>query len=161
MKNDFPDLELHVYGKQPEDLEWVWKKPEEAQYFKECEELIAQFDLGSSVKKHGWVDTKRELSEVAAVISMSDFEGMQVSVAEGYCAGGIGLTLNWRGAEQGYPKEWVFEDEMAMEAGLRKILSGSTNLEDASADGRELIRELYSIDSVWPQIKKLMKSVRA
>ena len=161
LKNDFPDLELHVYGKQPEDLEWVWKKPEEAQYFKECEELITQFDLGSSVKKHGWVDTKRELSEVAAVISMSDFEGMQVSVAEGYCAGGVGLTLNWRGAEQGYPKEWVFEDEMAMEAGLRKILSGSTNLEDASADGRELIRELYSIDSVWPQIKKLMKSVRA
>lgn len=161
LKKDFPQVELHVYGKQPEELEWVLNKPEEARYYEECRAFIAERELENNVHYHGWVDPKQELCGNAAVISMSDFEGMQVSVAEGYCAGGIGMTLNWRGAEQGYPKQWVFDSSTELEKALRGVLKGEIDVKRESQKGRAIIEDLYSIDSVWPRIEEMMKAVRA
>ena len=92
---------------------------------------------------------------------MSDFEGMQVSVAEGFCSGGLGMTLNWRGAEQGYPQKWVFNSEEEMTDALAAVIRGDVDLEAESAVGRDLMRSLYSIDQVWSKIEELVKAVRA
>ncbi|MGV0362916.1 glycosyltransferase [Corynebacterium minutissimum] len=161
LRKEFPELELHVYGKDASELDWVWNNPEETEYFRSCERFIEEQSLENHVVRHGWVDTKKSLSEVCAVVSMSDFEGMQVSVAEGYCSGGLGLTLGWRGAEQGFPKEWVFDDVDAMESALREVLAGRIDLQAASSEGRALMSELYSVQAIWPYIDELMKAVRA
>lgn len=161
LRAEFPDLELHTYGKRPEELEWVWRNETEAEYYRTVEELVASAGLSDAVIEHGWVQTEEALSEVAAVVSLSDYEGMQVSVAEGFCAGGVGVTLNWRGADQGYPSEWVAESVGEMADKLRPILDGTRDLETASEDGRDLIRSLYSADHVWKKIDSMMKAVRA
>lgn len=161
LKDEFPEVELHIYGKRPEELEWVWKKPEEASYYSDCQKLVEDYGLQENIKHHGWVDTRQELCEVGVVISMSDFEGMQVSVAEGFCSGGLGMTLNWRGAEQGYPQKWVFNSEEEMTDALAAVIRGDVDLEAESAVGRDLMRSLYSIDQVWPKIEELVKAVRA
>src|SRR5699024_3396828 len=100
---------------------------------------------------------KTELHEVAAVCSFSDFEGMQVAVAEGFCSGGVELTLNWRGATDGYPRQFVYENVDQMADYLRGLLSGETDLQSESDSGVALISELYEIDVVWERISHMLK----
>lgn len=161
LKKTHPNVELHVYGKRPEDLEWVLSKPAEAEYYAECDELIDSLGLNESIHYHGWVDTKEELCKNAAVISMSDFEGMQVAVVEGFCSGGLGMTLNWRGALEGYPRKWVFETPEDMGTALASVIDGEIDLEAESAEAFSLIKELYSADKVGEQIEEMMKAIRA
>lgn len=161
LKTTYPDVELHVYGKRPEDLEWVRSKPAEADYYAECDQLISSLNLEDSIHYHGWVDTKQELCRNAVVISMSDFEGMQVAVAEGYCSGGLGMTLNWRGATEGYPREWVFESPAQMGQAIAAVIQGEVDLKAESEAAQSLIRDLYAADNVWCRIEEMMKAVRA
>lgn len=161
LRDKHPDVKLRVFGKEPQELKWVWDKENEANYFKDCEKFIQENDLERSIQKMGWVDTKTALQDVAAVVSFSDFEGMQVSVAEGFCAGGVGVTTAWRGAEQGYPRKWVVKSAGDVARILEKIITGEWDLETESARGRSLIEELYGVEQVWKQISEMIKSIRA
>src|SRR5699024_943948 len=122
LSEEFPNLELWTYGKQAEDLNWVWENAAESAYYNQCERLAQILGVKDRIVHKGWVDTKTELHEVAAVCSFSDFEGMQVAVAEGFCSGGVGLTLNWRGATDGYPRQFVYENVDQMADYLRGLL---------------------------------------
>lgn len=161
LAQEFPKLELWTYGKQPEELKWVWENAAESAYYKQCERLADQLGVRDRIVHKGWVDTKTDLHEVAAVCSFSDFEGMQVAVSEGFCSGGVGITLNWRGAEEGYPREFVFEDIEQMADYLRRLLHQEIDLKQESEIGLELVKELYDISSVWESLTHMLKSIRA
>lgn len=161
LSDEFPDLELWTFGKQPEELKWVWENQEEAAYYEECQELAISLGVQDRIIHKGWVNTQTDLHEVAAVCSFSDYEGMQVAVAEGFCAGGVGVTLNWRGADAGYPREFVFENVEEIIEYLRGVLSGKTELQTESEKGRSFVHELYDKDKVWDRYLHLLKSIRA
>lgn len=160
LRLEFPKLELHVYGKELSDSAPGRDSTGKANEATDFQQYINQQGLEDRVIWHEGIDAKPALSEVAVVIPMSNSEVGQVVMAEAFFSGALGLSLGWRGFEQGFPRDWVFSDIEAMKAGLRGILSGSIDLEATSADGRILMSELYSIDSVWPYVDELMKSVR-
>ena len=54
----------------------------EREYFDKCEALIDECGIRSAIVYEGWVDTTSAIADLGFVISMSDFEGLQVSVAE-------------------------------------------------------------------------------
>ena len=161
LSDEFPKLELWTFGKQPEELKWVWDNPEEAAYYRECQELASSLGVQDRIVHKGWVNTQTDLHEVAAVCSFSDYEGMQVAVAEGFCSGGVGVTLNWRGAEVGYPREFVFDQVDEMIEYLRGVLSGRTDLQAESERGRSFVEDLYDNEKVWEHYLHLLKSIRA
>src|SRR5699024_1870340 len=133
----------------------------ESAYYNQCERLAQILGVKDRIVHKGWVDTKTELHEVAAVCSFSDFEGMQVAVSEGFCSGGVGLTLNWRGAEEGYPREFVFEDIDQMADYLRRLLHQEFDVKQKSEIGLKLVKELYDMSSVWESLTRMLKSIRA
>lgn len=159
LRRDLPNLQLHVYGKRPEEYEWLMRRPAEKAYFQRTDALIDELGLRDAVHFDGWVDTKATVAKVAAVISMSDLEGMQVAVAEGFLGGGVGMTLHWRGADQGYPASSVFDSVDDMRVALLEVLRDPAALERRSAEGRSLITRLYGVDRVWQRLQRLFHDI--
>lgn len=92
---------------------------------------------------------------------MSDFEGLQVSVAEAYCCGAVGLTLNWRGAEHGYPGESILATPEMLGDRLLTLRSDPQLHSRAVSTGLSVVRDLYDTNKVWKTVQTMFKSIRA
>lgn len=161
LRQTHPRTHLNVYGKKPEDLEWLMRDPRERAYFEGCETLIDELGLREAVVHHGWVDTREALGRSAFVLSFSEYEGMQVAVGESYCAGSLGLMTEWPGAADCYPEEFVFKDEDEMLVAIKRYLGDPDAYHRAVEHGKRYIHERYDITVVWTEIERLIKSVRA
>lgn len=156
-----PELTLHIYGRRPHELDWLMRIDAEREYFDKCEALIDECGIRSAIVYEGWVDTTKAIADLGFVISMSDFEGLQVSVAEAYCCGAVGLTLNWRGAEHGYPGESILATPEMLGDRLRTLRSDPQLHSRAVSTGLSVVRDLYDTNKVWKTVQTMFKSIRA
>lgn len=99
---------LSLYGKHPSEYPWVMSNPEEVAYFEYCNQIVRENNLIDAVHFGGWIDTKKVLSNVGFVLSLSDVEGSHVAATEGFASGAISLILHWPGALFLYPKNFIF-----------------------------------------------------
>lgn len=151
--------QLHVYGKQPEAYSWVMASERARMYYESCRTMIAERGLESAIVEEGWVDTRKNLKNVGFVVSLSDYEGMQVAPGEAFCAGGQGLFRPWRGVEYCYPDEFIFEDTEAMAEHILSMRDRDA-FEETSARGESFIRENYALPIVEGEVMNLLLAVR-
>ena len=101
---------LSIKSKKPEELGWLWERPEEREYYDSFYKLIKSYNLTDSVvfEPHD-NDVQDWFSNIGFVLSTSEFEGSHQSVAEGMAAGSIPIIRNWDGSTPLYPKKYTFE----------------------------------------------------
>jgi hypothetical protein len=58
-------------------------------------------------------------SGIDYVLSTSDFESFHFTIADGAAAGCVPVVLPWEGADEIYPREWVYSDEMTAVQGIK------------------------------------------
>lgn len=152
--------QLHIYGKKPDEYSWVMRSESARRYYESCEEYIRENNLESRVVYEGWVNPKEHLKNVGFVLSLSDYEGMQVAPGEAFCASAQGLFLPWRGVEACYPSEFIFPslEEMATHI----LQSQDFDVYSKYAEmGRAFMEERFALDDVQSQLERLLLSVRA
>lgn len=155
-----PDFELRIYGKRPEELEWVWKREAEREYYAECERRIQELGLEDAVSWRGWADTRHELSDVDFVLSMSDLEGSHLTPGEAFASGAQGLFRPWRGARACYPSRFVFDTQAEMAAYILENQDPAVYRDNAEF-GRSTTAARYGVETVFPRIREMMANVRA
>lgn len=100
---------LHIIGKKPEEIPWLWKRPEERLPVHQFLESVRQSELRDSVVIHPYTeDMPSWFSNIGFVLSTSDSEGSHQAVAEGMAAGCVPVIRDWPGADQLYPRRFVF-----------------------------------------------------
>jgi glycosyltransferase involved in cell wall biosynthesis len=147
---------LEVFGSRPEDLSWVARDKAEMRFFSDCRSLIATNDLQDSVSFRGHSDVKVKLAEhhVGFVLSVSDSdrtfpgpESFHIAVADGYAAGGIGLVLQWEGAEYVWPREHIFQNIDEIVANILSYRDDSARFQTEAALGKNFIEDRYDVDN--------------
>ena len=119
---------LRVKGKAPWELPWVWKQPEEREYFERIlRDLSEDPDLSDAVvfDKAG-PDVSAWLRGVGWIVSTSDEESFHVSVAEGMGSGAVPLVRQWQGASEIYDARWLHNDTDSMAATVTSTLASCT-----------------------------------
>lgn len=112
---------LRIKGKRPEDFPWMANRPEEmAWYEKQYRRLEEDPLLKKAVifDPHG-NDMPEWYAGVDYVLSTSDFESFHFTIADGAAAGCTPIILPWEGADEIYPKEWVYRDAKAGAKGIK------------------------------------------
>ncbi|SEH06310.1 glycosyltransferase family protein [Candidatus Venteria ishoeyi] len=150
--------QLNVYGKIPEELNWIRNDPSEMQYYSNCKQYIKKHNLLKHVRIKGWVDVKADLCNIGFVLSVSHSEeiseSFHIAPADGFAAGGIGLLMNWNGVEYIYPEDYIFNSEQE----IVEYILGCKNWEvfiKNRTKGKKLIDERYSIQSFIENLKQL------
>jgi glycosyltransferase involved in cell wall biosynthesis len=100
---------LRIKGKRPEEYDWLWRRPEEREYYEaQWARLRHSPLLSEGVRFEGYGDDMGAWYQtVGFLLSTSDFEGSHVCVAEGARSGGVPIVFPWEGADRVYPAEWV------------------------------------------------------
>lgn len=156
-----PDFELHLFGKQPEELDWLMRIEREREFFEYCKHKIKELDLQDAVIFRGWADMKLELGDLGAVITTSDVEGWHVGLGEAYCAEIIGVSRIRRGVEACYPAQFVFENLDDMARYLEEVLNDDQKYKADALIGRTYMEKHYDLKDTWEQIMAMVKQVRA
>ena len=100
---------LRVKGKLAKDFPWMQNRPKELAYYDALDKRIQRSPLLRNAvvfDGHG-NDMADWFSKVGYLLSVSDYEGCHLSVAEGMASGTIPLIWNWRGAEGIYPNAYI------------------------------------------------------
>jgi glycosyltransferase involved in cell wall biosynthesis len=128
-----PRYTLRVKGRNPREYEWLWRRPEEREFYERLLEAIEP-DVadGTVVLDPQGNDVGEWFRGIGHVLSTSDFEGSHQAVAEGMASGAVPAIRNWRGADMLYPERFVFETVGDAVARIRR----STDEESWDAESR-------------------------
>lgn len=104
-----PRYRLLVKSRLPWDLWWVWKRPEEREYFTDAFAQVRDSALlqGAVTFDPYGGDVPDWLRRVGWVLSTSDDESFHLAPAEGMASGALPVVHHWPGAETVYAPEWV------------------------------------------------------
>jgi glycosyltransferase involved in cell wall biosynthesis len=149
---------LLLKGRHPEEHEWLWEREDERSYFQEQFRRIR----GSPLLRQGVsFEPYREgiggfLQKVGFIVSTSEHEGHQVSVAEGMASGCVPVILERPGASEQYDERWVHQTP---EDGAKAILELVENdlLREEQIRAGEFVRRwsLEEIMPVWDELLSL------
>jgi glycosyltransferase involved in cell wall biosynthesis len=100
---------LFLKGKAPWELDWLWRRPLERQYYEALYAAVNRSPHKNSIvfEPHG-DDVPTWFSKIGFLLSTSDLEGSHQAVAEGMASGAIPVIRNWEGADRTYPAKYVF-----------------------------------------------------
>lgn len=87
------------------------------------------------------VDLPEWYAGVDFALSTSDFESFHFTIADGAAAGCTPIILPWEGADEIYPKEWVYADVKAVAKGIK---AGPAD----QASVRSFAKEKFDIEAV-------------
>jgi glycosyltransferase involved in cell wall biosynthesis/predicted O-methyltransferase YrrM len=109
LRRQEPRFRLLLIGQPPSGFDWVVRRPEEVEYFRECFARIqSSAGLRGAVDFEPFTDDLPLLFQRAGfVLSTSDSEGHQVALAEGVASGAVPVILDRGGAAEQYPDRWI------------------------------------------------------
>ncbi len=111
LKKHDPRFKLNIKSKKPDELDWLFKKPDEIEYYNHFYDEIKRLNLEDSITWEGHGNDMPEwYRNNGFILSSSDRESFHMSVAEGMASGAIPIIRNWEGADQLYPKKFIFSD---------------------------------------------------
>lgn len=154
---------LYVMGNRPEELGWIRNNPDEAAYYRECDDYIREQGLSPYVVYGGYRERKELYREIGCVVSLSDDimpESFHLSLAEGACAGCAGLTLPWPGAEYLYPQEILCQDEADMADRIVRLSRNPEAFQAQSRTLRQYVTERYGMERFIGTVKQYLKQIR-
>jgi len=147
---------LSVKSKRPEELDWLWKRPEERAYYDQLYSRIDSCGLNDSVifEPHG-DDVPDWFRKVGFILSPSEFEGSHQSVAEGMAAGSVPVIRNWDGAYPLYPEKYIFNE---VKEAVEFILNHSTGnvFPNESEFVKKYAREHFDLSVILPKYDRLI-----
>ncbi|MDR7119299.1 glycosyltransferase [Rheinheimera soli] len=114
---------LRIKGKRPEDFAWMKNRPEEIEWYKQqyCRLNDDPLLKGAVIFDSHGNDMPYWYAGIDFVLSTSDFESFHFTIADGAAAGCTPVVLPWEGADELYPKEWVY---LSVEAAAKRIKTG-------------------------------------
>jgi glycosyltransferase involved in cell wall biosynthesis len=151
---------LSVKSKRPEELAWLWSRPEERAYYDEFYASVQSLGLSDSVifESHG-NDVETWFRKAGFLLSTSEFEGSHQAVAEGMAAGSIPVIRNWEGADTLYPGKFIYKDVNEAVEIIRKYVT-DTNFTAESNSVNQYARQHFDSCSVIPQFDQLFDLLR-
>jgi glycosyltransferase involved in cell wall biosynthesis/predicted O-methyltransferase YrrM len=107
-----PRFRLLLIGQPPSGFDWVVRRPEEVEYFRECFVRIQNSaELRGAVTFQPFtVDLPLLLQRAGFVLSTSHSEGHQVALAEGAASGAVPVIVDRPGVADQYPDRWIHAD---------------------------------------------------
>lgn len=147
---------LHVIGKAPEEIPWVWDRPEERGPVVQFLDSVQRSALRNSVLLYPYTgDMPSWFSRIGFVLSTSDSEGSHQAVAEGMAAGCVPVIRAWPGAEQLYPRRFVFStlDDAVQ---LIRAASEPGQFRHLSEAARRWARSRFDTRTVAPRLLALI-----
>lgn len=150
---------LTVFGKRPEEVDWVVRSKDEMEYYNACARYIEDNGLQGRVRFTGWVDVSKSIKDYGFVLSMSEkdelFESFHIAPADGFAGGGVGVLTRWNGVEYIYPDEFIVDDVSGVVESIRRLSKYEDFIEKASI-GRRFIEERYSISEFCGALRKVL-----
>lgn len=100
---------LFIKGRRAEEVDWVWRRPEEQEYFKTLYETVEKEGLQDAVifELQG-SDVQQWFKKIGFVLSPSEFESFHMAIAEGMASRAIPVIRNWAGSELLFPMQYGF-----------------------------------------------------
>lgn len=122
---------LRVKGKRPEEYPWMVRDRQEEVAWYETQYRRIESDpylKGAVFFDPQGNDMPEWYAGIDFVLSASDHESFHLAIPEGAAAGCIPITLPWEGADEIYPKEWVYLDVKAAAEGIKAGLDDQAML---------------------------------
>lgn len=154
---------LYIMGKRPEELDWIRNNPSEAAYYQKCDDYIRKQGISEHIVWGGFVEQEKLYREIGFVLSLSDSEvpeSFHLALAEGACAGCVGLTLPWPGVEFIYPHGMICKDEADMASRIFELSGSSAAFQKQSAEWRRYVIERYGMDAFVKVLKRYLRQIR-
>ncbi|WP_299497025.1 glycosyltransferase [uncultured Shewanella sp.] len=116
---------LRIKGKLPNDYDWMKSRTDEMSYFNRQFQRIetSEFLRGAVFFDGHGNDMEHWFRNIGFLLSFSDFEGCHLSAMEAMGSGAIPLISNWEGADEIYPKKYIFKDISSICHFLKKCKS--------------------------------------
>jgi glycosyltransferase involved in cell wall biosynthesis len=147
---------LFIKSKRPEELDWLWKKPEEQEYYKEFFQNVDDLGLQDAVifEPHG-SNVQEWFRNIGFILSTSDFESFHLSIAEGMASGAIPIIRNWDGAKALFPERLMFDDTSGA-ASLILSYSDPLKYENETKALKTYCTSHFSLDVLLPGYDKIL-----
>lgn len=129
LRKDDDGYTLRIKGKRPEEYPWMAQRTEEMAWYETQYRRLEEDPLlkGAVIFDPHGNDMPEWYSGIDIILSVSDHESFHLAIAEGAAAGCIPILLPWEGADEIYPKEWVYADAKAAAEGVK---SGVRNIKE-------------------------------
>lgn len=136
---------LLVKGKPPWEHSWIWRREQERWFIAdELERIDRAPHLRDAVAFEPFSPVQEWLRGVGHILSVSDDEGNQVSVAEGAASGAMPVVLRRPGSSD-YPPEWVHDD---VDAAAAAILA--PGWDERAARAKRFAGEHFDAEKILP-----------
>jgi glycosyltransferase involved in cell wall biosynthesis len=156
-------FKLYLMGKRPEEVSWICNNPDEADYYRSCNNFIIENQLTDAVIYKGHKERTELYRDIGYVLSLSGWEdrpeSFHLAPAEGACSGSMGLILRWPGVEYIYPDDVVFDtlDEMAEQ--IIKASKDESYFNEKSLSLRDYVLERYRIEKFLQTLSNYLKQL--
>jgi hypothetical protein len=149
---------LYLKGKAPMDYGWLWRREEERVYYESIFKRIQESEWKNNVIFEPWGDDVAEwFKKIGFILSVSDYEGSHVSVAEGMASGSIPIILNWKGSKEIYPEQFNF-NTIQEAAGYIDFIANSNDLDFLRCKAIEYITGICDKKIICNQWRLLIES---
>ncbi|AQS50883.1 hypothetical protein PAEH1_03620 [Paenalcaligenes hominis] len=134
---------LRIKGKRPEEYSWMANRPEEMAWYETQYRRLEEDPLlkGAVIFDPHGNDMPEWYAGIDFALSTSDFESFHFTIADGAASGCTPIILPWEGADEIYPKEWVYTDTKAAAEGIKVGPRDQASL-------RGFAKEKYDIEAV-------------
>ncbi|MDV2857239.1 glycosyltransferase [Oceanimonas sp. CAM02] len=112
---------LRIKGKRPEEYPWMTNRPEEMAWYETQYRRLEEDPIlkGAVIFDPHGNDMPEWYAGIDFALSTSDFESFHFTIADGAASGCTPIILPWEGADEIYPKEWVYADAKAAAEGIK------------------------------------------
>ena len=148
---------LFAKSKLPWDYWWIWRRPEEQEFFQEIFRRIQ-----TSPKLRGAVvfddfgsDVATWLRRIGWVLSTSDDESFHLAPAEGMASGAVPALLPWPGSDTIYDPHWIDDDVEAMADRILETVHGDRWSEESEV-AKAHLRGSFPLDAVCASWTRLL-----
>ncbi|ASK18006.1 glycosyltransferase [Halomonas sp. N3-2A] len=112
---------LRIKGKRPEEYPWMANRPEEMAWYEVQYRRLEEDPLlkGAVIFDPHGNDMAEWYAGINFALSTSDFESFHFTIADGAASGCTPIILPWDGADEIYPKEWVYSNPKIAAEGIK------------------------------------------
>ncbi|MGE5396645.1 MAG: glycosyltransferase [Chitinophagales bacterium] len=151
---------LSIKGKSPEEYAWLWERPHEREYYEAIRQRIEQSPWGKSVIFEPWSqDVENWFNKIGIILSVSDYESFHLAAAEGMASGSLPVILERIGANQLFPKEFIFKSTNEAAFWINNTIKRpKQEIQHLKDSVQKFVRDRYDIELIVSQWEALIKN---
>jgi hypothetical protein len=148
---------LFIKSRRPDEVDWLWRKPEEQEYYNAFYDKIIKMGLQDAVvfEPHG-SDVQEWFQHIGFILSPSEFESFHMAIAECMASGGIPVIRNWEGSHELFPDTYSFNSIGEATEMILKF-SNQQEFEKEAAVARKYCQDHFDVSVLLPEYDKILK----